>query len=66
MLDEPVCRRGPLAELPGEAVGVVEADLDAVAVDAALAQRARRVPLAPRQAEVPHAAVAPRARVFCK
>ena len=66
MIDAPVSRRGPLAELAREAVCVVEADLDAVAVDAALAQRARRVPLAPRQAEVAHAAVAPRARVFWK
>ena len=64
--DSPVCGGCPLAELAREAVCVVEADLDAVAVDAALAQRARRVPLAPRQAEVPHAAVAPRARVFWK
>ena len=64
--DSPVCGGCPLAELPCEAVCVVEADLDAVAVDAALAQRARRVPLAPRQAEVPHAAVAPRTGVFCK
>ena len=45
---------------------VVEADLDAGALHAALAQRALRVPLAPRQAEVAHAAVAARARVLCK
>ena len=61
--NKPVCGR-PLAELAGEAVCVVEADLDAGAVDAALAQRALRVPLAPRQAEVAHAAVAPWTRVF--
>ena len=45
---------------------VVEADLDAGAVHAALAEGALSVPLAPRQAKVPHAAVAARARVLCK
>ena len=51
-----------LAEFSCEAVGVVEADLDASAVDAALAQRALAVGTAGRQAEVAHAAVSRRAR----
>ena len=46
-----------LAELPRQAVGVVEADLDAGAPDAPLPQRALSVRAAEREAEVAHAAV---------
>ncbi len=46
-----------LAELPRQAVGVVEADLDAGAPNAPLPQRALSVRAAEREAEVAHAAV---------
>ncbi len=52
-----------LAKLTGEAVGIVETNLNATAVDATFAQRAFFVPLAGGQTKVPHAHVVGRARV---
>lgn len=53
----------PLAELPCEAVGVVEADLDAIALDAPLAERTLRVAATFGKAEVADAALAARTLV---